>query len=287
MSRDSNSTDRSARSARSVRWTARGIVGIVVGGLMLMIASGFRRMPTPQAEGTSVFGQVMRPPSTRPILRVGTFNIQSGYGLDHRTDLDRTAACIRDCDLVGLNEVAGPSFGEVRSQAQILGEKVGLAWLYAPSESRWWHDHWGNGMLTALPVQQWLRFPLHKTKPSGYRSLLLSRQEFGGKMINVLITHTDGSEDREAQLRTVIAIFRSLEEPAILMGDFNTPPGDPQLVELSRTPGVSDALESITGKWAGHHGDWIFVKGFRVLNAGVNDSGASDHPFYHCELELK
>ena len=71
------------------------------------------------------------------------------------------------------------------------------------------------------------------------------------------------------------------------MGDFNTPPGDPQLVELSRTPGVSDALESITGKWAGHHGDWIFVKGFRVLNAGVNDSGASDHPFYHCELELK
>ena len=83
------------------------IVGIVVGGLMLMVASGFRRMPTPQAEGTSVFGQVKRPASTRPVLRVGTFNIQSGYGLDHRKDLDRTAACIRPCGLVGLNEVTG------------------------------------------------------------------------------------------------------------------------------------------------------------------------------------
>jgi len=270
---------RAQRKSRRGRFFVLIILGI---GLAILLATGIYKTQSPQAEGTHINGVPTRAPSTtRPILRVGTFNIQSGHGKDHRLDLDRTTSCILGCDLLGLNEVPNPAM------TQTLAEKAGLAWLFAPSEHRWWRDRWGNALLTDLPVKQWIRFPMNRTKPSGFRSLLLSRQEFHGQIISVLITHLDGTDDREAQLRVVTSLFQSLQPPAILMGDFNTHPDDAQLKALAATPGVVDALANIDTKHATGHIDWIFVKGFNVLDAGVMDNGASDHPFYWADLELK
>ena len=62
-------------------------------------------------------------------------------------------------DLVGLNEVLGPKLWEKIDQCQELGERLGMSWLFAPTESRWWDGSFGNGMLSGLPVKAWQRIP--------------------------------------------------------------------------------------------------------------------------------
>src|SRR3954465_10996209 len=108
----------------------------VVGAAVLV--SGFRRTPTPQAEGVGFSGMV-RTPSTRPTLKVGTFNIRGGVGSDNKLDLNRTARVIGDCELVCLNEVQGATLHST-DQARTLGTILGLSSLYAPSERRWWRE---------------------------------------------------------------------------------------------------------------------------------------------------
>jgi len=50
--------------------------------------------------------------------------------------------------------------GVARSQAQVLGEKLNMQWLFAPSENRWWHESFGNGVLSSASVRDWRRVPL-------------------------------------------------------------------------------------------------------------------------------
>ena len=276
------SGDVSARSGRCW-WRCVGLVLLIACGFILW--TGFDRTPAAQAEGTKLEGEVKRKPTTRTTLKVGTFNIRGGVGMDNRLDLQRIADVIGDCDVVGLNEVTKAFDGP--DEATVLGEKLGLAHLYAPSERRWWRDHWGNAMLSALPVEHWVKFPMNKTKPNGYRSVLISRQLFNGHAINVITTHTDGSQDRDAQVRTVTSLFISMAEPAILMGDFNSAVTHPEIQKMLQVPGVSDCLIDAVKHPVKYRIDFIFAKGFRVVDAGTIDKGASDHPFYWAELELK
>ena len=44
---------------------------------------------------------------------------------------------------------------------------------------------------------------------------------FAGRPINVLITHLDRQQDHATEIRQVAHLFLSLQEPVILMGDFN------------------------------------------------------------------
>jgi endonuclease/exonuclease/phosphatase family metal-dependent hydrolase len=127
-----------------------------------------------------------------------------------------------------LQEVHGRTLTESHDQAQLLGEKLGMPWLYAPSERQWWHDAFGNGLITSLPVASWQRFPLSGTAATNNRSLLLVHMPLGGRMVHVLITHLPTTNDRESELRAVSALFFSLAEPALLIGDLNTRPGNPQ-----------------------------------------------------------
>jgi endonuclease/exonuclease/phosphatase (EEP) superfamily protein YafD len=92
-------------------------------------------------------------------------------------------------------------------------------------------------------------------------------------------------------LRAVIALYLALDEPAILVGDMNSDADDPQIRQLSDTPGVDDPVGGLLGpeileKDAPRRIDWIFTRGLRCVDAGIRDDGASDHPMIWAELEL-
>jgi endonuclease/exonuclease/phosphatase family metal-dependent hydrolase len=161
-----------------------------------------------------------------------------------------------------------------------------LSWLFAPAERRWWHYEFGNGVLTRLPVNGWERIPLPRTFGKGFRNLVLLRSNFGGKPLNVVITHIDRSDNREraAQVRFVADYFLALAEPALLMGDLNTDANDAELRRLLDSPGVVDSLSQIAG--VPRHIDWILVRGLVVRDSGMREVGASDHPALWAELEL-
>jgi endonuclease/exonuclease/phosphatase (EEP) superfamily protein YafD len=111
--------------------------------------------------------------------------------------------------------------------------------------------------------------------------------EVGGKVINVLVTHVGRHEDHDPQMRAVAELFLSLAEPAMLMGDLNANPDDPQITRLRSTPGVVDAVSSsVEGKFP-HHVDWIFLRGLRSARAGASDEGVSDHPFFWADVEAR
>jgi endonuclease/exonuclease/phosphatase family metal-dependent hydrolase len=262
-------------------WVAVVILAVAVWGSSL-------RIPAGPAAGVAFEGSTSATAPARATFRVGIFNIHGGRGRDRRRDLSRTADQLRGLDIVGLNEVLGPKLWWQTDQCRQLGEAIGTGWLFVPTESRWWDGSFGNGMLCALPVTSWQRIPLPRDGSHTYRNMVLSNVEAGGRHMHVLVTHLDSRDNarRQEQLRTVGQLFLSLAPPAILMGDMNTPPDDPRLVELLGTPGVLDALAQSTTALPPQRIDWILTRGLRTVASGCDDQGASDHPHYWAELEV-
>jgi endonuclease/exonuclease/phosphatase family metal-dependent hydrolase len=145
--------------------------------------------------------------------------------------------------------------------------------------------------LTALPLESWRRIPLAADNGRGYRNAVLARLRFREETIGVLLTHIARSDERtrRAELREVIDLYLALPPPAILLGDLNSEADEPEIRRLLAIPGVIDAVGQKLGSasraraW-GSWIDWIFVRGLRVLHAGLRDNGASDHPLAWAEV---
>jgi endonuclease/exonuclease/phosphatase family metal-dependent hydrolase len=195
---------------------------------------------------------------------------------------------LKGFDVIGLNEVHGPLhlFSD-RDQAKVLGETTDMAWLFAPTEHRWWRDHFGNGILSNLPVTNWQRIPLADTRRKGHRNVVIAVIPMRGQKLHVLITHLTRRKTRKDQLKTVFEMFLDIDPPVVLMGDLNTFPTDPQIGSLLSTPGVVEPLNDVLGNQAPtRRVDWIYVRGLEVVDAGIIDRGASDHPCVWAELRL-
>ena len=73
-------------------------------------------------------------PKRTHALRVATYNIHRGRGLDGRTRLERIAGVLAsiDADIVALQEVVGASPLKP-GQAAELGAALGMGWVMAPT----------------------------------------------------------------------------------------------------------------------------------------------------------
>jgi len=271
---------------RSRRWRF-ALIAIVLVALAIYWA-GERRVPAGAAEGATLSGAIVTPRASGSSLRVGSFNIHAGKGIDGQRSIQRTADCLRGMDLVALNEVAGGRPWEDWNQSQQLGEALGCQWLFAPTESRLGHGSFGNGLLTRCKALYWQRIPLDLAGANTHRNVVVTAIEIEGVRVNVLLTHLDSRDlaRRHNQLRAVGELFLSLAEPAILLGDLNSGPEDEQLQRLLAAPGVVDAVTAGGAGPATGRIDWILTRGLRTLESGVVDNGASDHPFVWAELEV-
>lgn len=256
-------------------------LGVVIAGI------GFVRWPTRGAEGTKFSSDWPAGLLMPQTLRVATYNIDGGVGLDGRYDLGRIADNIREYDLIGMEEVHGFLFGHAANQAQELGENLRRPWLYAPSEMRWFHESFGNAVISSVPIQRWLRLPVVGTQMRGHRNVVFLNVRVDGRPVNVLITHLDRERDRSAQLQSVAMLFFSLAEPVVLMGDLNREPDDPEMQPLIHAAGVEDCLARFPSDLTDTRVDWILVRGMTALSAGLDEGGhASDHPLAWAELEI-
>jgi len=220
-----------------------------------------------------------------PIVRVATFNIHGGKGEGNVRDLDRTATYLRDFDIVGLNEVGNSWLGRSVSQAEALGQRLGMAALFVPAERRYWHDHFGNGLLTRVELGTVQRIPLVSTIGRGFRNAVLTRFRLAHMTVNLLVAHLNVSSGREGQLQAVSELFLSLQEPAILMGDLNTEMPNQLLARLLER--ASDAVaEGEPGVRTMPRRDWILTRGFKTVRGGLVANDASDHPLCWAELAV-
>ena len=218
-------------------------------------------------------------------LKLASFNIHGGKGSDGVRSLPRTAELLADIDFAGLYEVKATSDGTGPNQAAGLARTGEAGWLFAPTERRWWSDHFGNGLLYRIPVRSSLRVPLVNTRGKAYRNAILSTVELQQTAVRIVAVHIDRENDRRQQLQAVIELFLGLQKPCLLMGDLNTIASDPLLEDLLAKHDVRSPLqESLEGHLPSQNIDWIFTRGLRTISVKLVENTASDHPLLKAEL---
>jgi endonuclease/exonuclease/phosphatase family metal-dependent hydrolase len=155
------------------------------------------------------------------VMRLLTWNIQWGRGLDGRVDLARVARDLRgigDFDVICLQEVAvnfpGLAGNDARDQvAELAALLPGYTPLYAPAtdvpDGQGGRKQFGNAIFSRLPVGQvWrhlLPWPLDPGVPSMQRVLLeaVVQAEFGA--LRVMTTHLEyySALQRAAQIDAI------------------------------------------------------------------------------------
>ena len=268
------------RRHRAMKWTLAVIVLSIAGVFFV----GNLRTTTGPASGEGYSGTLPAPPEGKSSFRIGTLNMHSGVGEDDVFNLNRTIEAVRDTDFCALNEVRGRFSGEPRNQAEELAQATHRGWIYLPSERRFWHDDFGNGLITRLPVREWVRTPL-PTDPShgGLRNATITRVEFGSREVQILLTHIDRSKDQAGQLRMVSRIFDSLAEPSMLVGDLNADSTNLEVKNILHLESIHDCITEATGNRDGRI-DWILARGIKTLSGGQIKNGASDHPLYWVDV---
>ena len=246
------------------------------------------------------FGACRAPSPGEPLrLRVLSYNIRHGVGMDGRLDLDRQARVIRRIspDLVALQEVdQGTKRSGGRREAEVLGRKAGLHGTFGKAMD-FDGGGYGEGILSRFPFLSVAVHPLPAAKGYEPRALLEAkvRAGKGGPLVLFFGTHLDHLSDtqRIAQAKVINRIARSLEGiPMILAGDLNASPGSPVMAEFFKewTPAALQAGPTFPADKPGRKIDWVLfrpARRWRVLQARVvREPVASDHRPLQVVLEL-
>ncbi|MFE7043600.1 endonuclease/exonuclease/phosphatase family protein [Streptomyces atratus] len=249
-------------------------------------------------------------------LRVATYNIHAGAGMDNVFDLDRQTAELRslDADVIGLQEVDvhWGTRSEWRDLAAELAERLHMQVSFAPIYSldpetpgaprrefgvavlsRYRIVSAENHEITRLSTQD--PNPVPAPAP-GFGEVVLRVK---GLPVHVYVTHLDYRSDpsvRTAQVADTRRVMAEDEAPGrqkvrqILLGDFNAAPAAPELAPLWEEltdiePGgptypAQDPVQRI---------DYVAVSkdSVRVRDAAVAETLASDHRPVVADLLLR
>ena len=286
---------------------------IVIFLVLPVFASETTKIPAADSDDDSSSGSVLVDAETNEevagiidTLRVFTYNIRHGRGLDDQIDLRRIADVIREKDphLVTLQEV---DVGVERSCRfdimQILSGYLDMEPIFnenIPHQG----GSYGNGILSALPVLS--ERNLHFIQPEGgeQRGLLTAEVEFHEVRIVLMSTHLDNrrEENRKVSVEQIIETKRAYRgAPIIATGDFNAIPGSPTHIRMKEY--FDDVWEKV-GEGDGYtfHAanptriiDFFFYTNnlvedgnarLRVVKMEVIESDASDHFPIYAEFEL-
>ncbi|MFF9791828.1 endonuclease/exonuclease/phosphatase family protein [Streptomyces bacillaris] len=192
-------------------------------------------------------------------LRVATYNIHAGAGMDNVFDLDRQADELRllGADVIGLQEVDRHwgARSEWRDLAGELAERLGMYVFFAPIYSLGPAQPGGpraefgvavlsryrivsaeNHEITRLSTQD--PNPVPAPAPGFAEAVVRVK----GRPLHVYVTHLDYRPDpavRTAQVADTRRIMAEDRGAKILLGDFNAEPAAPELAPLWE--GLTDA----------------------------------------------
>lgn len=239
---------------------------------------------------------------------VMSYNIHFGVGLDGRYDLQRIADVIRTsgADIVGLQEV-DVHFGRrshFEDQATTLARDLGMQRFFAPiydfgpTTPHGQRRQSGVAILTRFPIRTAVNhpmtrlptlkpFPLPDLAPNlpimmpGFAELVV---DVHGRYLHVFNTHLDYRSDKRVRVMQVCDMMHITagQSPAILVGDLNASPWEPELAPVFHT--LNDAAASCTGQCFTYPADHpkalvdyvlaspgISIDGFQVISTTASD----------------
>lgn len=236
---------------------------------------------------------------TTTMLRVASYNIRHGRGMDDTVNLARTAAVLRALtpDVVGLQEVdhTVTRSGSV-DEARVLGEQLGMQHAFG-AFMPYQGGEYGLAILSRFPITR--ATPVRLPDGNEPRVALVAQLRLpDGSAIAAVNVHFDWVQNdsfRLKQATVLTAVLDTLSVPYILLGDFNDEPG-------SRTLALFQARATEVGKPASDRLtfsstapvkeiDFVFVapaRAWRAIGARpVTERMASDHRPVIAEVELR
>lgn len=233
-------------------------------------------------------------------IRVLSYNIRHGRGMDEKVDMQRIARVINavEPDIVALQEVdrGVERSGKIDEPAE-LAELTGTAWVFERNIPYQGGDY-GNALLTKLPIVARKNVHLPSHYEGEQRGCLVVDLTLpgGSGTIRVLATHLDYRPDDGERLASAALIDEVVAEhpdrPTILMGDLNARPDSTTLERLDQTWTRINAepLPTYPSGEPNRQIDYILVRPegtWRVVEVRVIDEPvASDHRPIFAVLEF-
>jgi endonuclease/exonuclease/phosphatase family metal-dependent hydrolase len=234
-------------------------------------------------------------------LRVMTYNIHVGVGMDKKLDLQRIAAVINaeHPDLVGLQEVdRGVKRTEGKDEIAELAQLTSMNYAFAHNL-----DYQGGQYGVAILS----RFPLEKTDHRMYENLREAERrgmirveiKLAGRTINFVTTHLDYQyeDGRVFETEQLLKFLEGVEGPLIVVGDFNDEPagGAYKLMQTKFEDGwvtakAKDAGLSYPADKPTKRIDYVFTRQrdrLRARKAWIVNTLASDHLPVVADLEIR
>lgn len=218
-------------------------------------------------------------------VKIMTYNIRHGRGLDGKYDLQRIADIIHksEAHIIGLNEVDHlMSRTRFQNQVKIIAEELGMYYIFGPA-LRSGIGSYGNAILSRFPLQSTRNHILPAKEGNEKRGLLEAKvmlPDWGP--VYIFSTHLSLDPfEREEQLSWVDSYLEELKLPFILMGDFNSLPEN----SLNLKP-VFKGIESYPADQPREEIDLFFSNlNFKLIDSYAIKSQASDHLPVVMEIE--
>jgi endonuclease/exonuclease/phosphatase family metal-dependent hydrolase len=165
-------------------------------------------------------------------LRVLSYNIHHGEGVDRKVDLPRIAEVIKSVkpDLVALQEVdSGVRRTEGIDEPQELAKLTGMKVVFG-NNIRYQGGDYGNAVLSKLPIKRHKNHPLPSFYEGEQRGVLEVKVETNvlGQTVLFFATHLDyrpADGERLASVKFINDLVTSRKaRPALLAGDLNATP---------------------------------------------------------------
>ena len=221
-------------------------------------------------------------------LRVLSYNILHGAGMDHRLDLKRTAAVIERLspDLVVLQEVDKNTKRSGRvDEAAELGKMLGMQSRFGKFMD-FSGGEYGLAVLSKLPIEKAVRHQLPRgSEPRCALEVQVKPAGFSQPLTLVCI-HNDwiSTDVRLQQVNTLLKALGNRSGPMILAGDFNAEPDDKSLVLLRQKGWKHLQKSGQQASWPADKPrekiDHLFVKNlpdFTYTCRVIDERMASDH----------
>src|SRR5437870_1929234 len=161
-------------------------------------------------------------------IRVMTYNIHVGVGMDKKLDLPRIAEVIKQqhAELVGLQEV-----GRGVERTQRIDEIAELAKLtkmdYAFAFNlKYQGGQYGVAILSRYPIRATNHRLYKNTREAERRGFIRAEVNIGGSVVNFATTHLDYQyeDGRVFEAEQLLAALKDVKGPLILVGDFTDVP---------------------------------------------------------------
>ncbi len=245
------------------------------------------------------------PSSTAPVakknIRVMTYNIHVGVGMDKKLDLERIAAAItkEQPDLVGLQEVdRGVERTEGKDEIRELAALTRMDYAFGHNLD-YQGGQYGVAILSRTLIQKVEHHKYENLREAERRGMLRVEVELAGKTVQFVTTHLDYqyADGRLFETEQLLRMLSNEKGPMIVAGDFNDEPNgsayqlmlksfeDGWLASRAKADGFSYPADKPVKRI-----DYIFIRkgdGIRVKKAWTVNTLASDHLPVIADFEIK